>query len=134
MRHFSFPIDDCARSLMVECGWGFVEFWHLLAICRGAIVEVTNDDTATLDPEELHDAAIHLARMLLESKKVVVGDLGDDGFKKWDLSIDEAICKIETGWKELGRDPDAIDHVAVFWSLDNWQAFLRGEIPPPKIY
>jgi hypothetical protein len=37
-----------------------------------------NDDHAELDPQELHDAAIYLARKLLESGKVVVCDM-DDG-------------------------------------------------------
>jgi hypothetical protein len=134
MRDFSFPIDDCYQSLVQQCEIDYVEFWHLIAISRGAYAELMNDDLAELGPAELHDAAIYLARKLLESGKIVVMDVEEDGFRNWNCSADEAIDRIEARWRLLDGEPNAIDRVAVFWSLGSWQAYERGEIPPPKIF
>jgi hypothetical protein len=78
-----------------------------------------NDRQYLPDPkreEEVRHWTMLCVRQLLESGKAEIGSLSPDEtvFLPWQVSVEEAIARINWEWNKLGHEPDSIDLVAVF--------------------
>lgn len=55
--------------------------------------------------KEQVEATLTVLRNLQERGLVEIGDVGRDGFKAWQLSIDEVEQRVRQTWLALDRDP-----------------------------
>lgn len=54
---------------------------------------------------EIGPATASAIRSMLEKRLIEVGDMDATGFVAWDVTIDEAVARIEREWVSLDRDP-----------------------------
>jgi hypothetical protein len=102
-------LGDILESLSEECRADHVGLWE--------IVNAVRFDLGSTNPVETRAMTLRLVRRLLQERSMQVGFPAPDGrhFVPWDLSIDQAVSRIDKEWSALGREPN-IGEVAWFTS------------------
>jgi hypothetical protein len=104
--------DDVLESLAEECHADHVGLWE--------IVDAVRSDLGSTSASETRALTLRLVRSLLSERGMQVGHPAPDGrnFISWDLSLDQAVSRIEKEWSALGREPN-IGEVAWFTSAQD---------------
>lgn len=97
-------LTPIARQILGECREDYVGLWSIVRRIRGAGVE---------DRTRIIETTLPLLTQLLSEGRIKVGQFSDQKFHEWKVQPQDAIAKIESEWKKLGRDPD-IGEVAWF--------------------
>ena len=65
--------------------------------------------------KEIQDLSFEMTRRVIRDGLMVLGDVTEKGFKKWNLSSEEGLARAERDWRALGRTPNLGE---LFW-LEN---------------
>jgi hypothetical protein len=92
--------EEVLESLVQECREDHIGLWRIANAARF--------DLGAANPAETRSVSLHLIRRLLSQPGMRVGHPAPDGrgFIPWNVSAEEALCRIEDEWSALGRDPD----------------------------
>ena len=101
--------DYVLESLAEECHVDHIGLWE--------IVDAVRFDLGSTNAFEIWALTLRLVRRLLSERGIQVGHPAADGrhFVSWDLSLDQALSRIEKERSALGREPN-IGEVAWFTS------------------
>lgn len=69
------------------------------------------------DVEEVRVPVLATLREALRRRVLVVGTVEDGEFEAWHVSPDDAITRIDSEWRALGRDPKR-GEIAAFATID----------------
>lgn len=106
-----------AYGVLEESALDHLDLWKLLWV-------VEAEEDLEDDPEAAREAGRHVVSELVRGGYIHAGvPKGRDDFMPWRLTADEAVERIEAGWKALGRDPD-ISEVAWFDITEKGKAHL----------
>ena len=77
-------------------------------------------------PDQILDLSLHLIREVVQQNLMEIGDVteSDRGFRKWGLSKEEAMQRVEREWKALGRNPNLGE---ICWLCNTEKGNERGE-------
>jgi hypothetical protein len=79
---------------------------------------------AGVDPADRRQAHLEAVRELLDQGLVQIGDV-QPRFEAWDVTIDEAIARVEARWDALGRPLEMGD--LLYWLSNTPAGDLRGQ-------
>jgi hypothetical protein len=105
-------IDKIKRVIVEEAQTDTVGLWSVLWQVK--------HDVPSLAPDEARQAALTVVREALAVESVVAGEFVDQdedtaAFMSWQVSVDEAMARIEREWTALGREPTLGE---VVWFVD----------------
>ena len=91
------------RDLLAEGLEDVVGVWEVIRRVR--------QECPGLSAEEVRRTTLHTVKQLLDQRLIDVGGaLREDGtLTPWDVSVEEALARIDAAWTELGREPDVWD-------------------------
>lgn len=107
--------DDC-RAL-----WKIISY----AACDTGRDEDYDEDDPTIphpnsitDPELIRAKTLSLVRDLLNTKRIMAGELADGGrnIEPWPISVEAVVGRIDREWKALGKEPDMRNDIVWFGS------------------
>jgi hypothetical protein len=81
-------------------------------IMAADVAWIVKSANVTSSDDEIRKLSVNLVREALGRELVTIGDVTEEGFRPWDVDIDNAIQKVDRSWAELGRSPDLGE---VFW-------------------
>jgi hypothetical protein len=61
---------------------------------------------ADANVQEIKELVLSTLQLLLSAYGLLIGDFKQDKFFPWDCTPSEAITRVDTEWRKLGRDPD----------------------------
>ncbi len=105
-------IDEIKRSLDQETQTDTVSLW--------AVLWQIKQNMPLLTPDEAKQATLTVVREALLENRIVLGEFVDQDedtavFAVWQLSLDDALARIEREWAALGREPNLGE---VVWLVD----------------
>jgi hypothetical protein len=101
-------LTTIAQDFLTECREDYVGLWSLVArIRRAGAADDSNIRKTTLDlvTPPLSEKRIVAGQFVPEGKRHPGQSLDKNGFETWQMRREDVIAKIESEWKELGRDP-----------------------------
>ncbi len=103
--------EDC-RAL-----WKIVSY----AACDTGRDESYDEDDPTIphpnsitDPVLIKAKTLSLVRDLLNTKRIMAGELADDGrnIEPWSISVEQVVTRMDREWTALGKEPDMRNDIA----------------------
>lgn len=74
--------------------------------CEVTSVVISVGGIGIKSPDEIRELSLELIRAVVRQGLMELGDLeSGEGFRKWDLSIEEGLSRVERDWTALGRNP-----------------------------
>jgi hypothetical protein len=78
--------------------------WVMAAEVVSIVIEI--EGTSYKEKEKIKAISFELIRHVVHEELMTIGDVRKGVFKQWEVSMDEAINKVENKWESLGRNPD----------------------------
>ena len=94
-------LRECLDDLLV-CG---LDDW----IQAAEIASVARTIGAAVTEVEVRDLSLRLVRELIGQDLMEVGAVTESGFTSWEISVDQALRRIEQEWRALPKGPDLGD-------------------------
>ncbi|SRR5579885_2101925 len=113
-------INQLVTQLLRECEQeGHVELWSIIWVVRYTLNGNDYPKEDRSDPIEVRRITLAIVRSMLESGKIQIGSLSDDGTKlqAWPTTIGEAIKRISAKWDSLGHEPDMESNAVILFPL-----------------
>jgi len=109
-------LEECANEMLKRGLDDWVDAAEVASLIRSTCDAPREADVQKMSLQIVHNA--------VEQGLMTIGNVTKDGFQKWQLSLPEAIGKIETEWSGLGRPPSIGE---LFWLCNTPQGDERAK-------
>jgi hypothetical protein len=86
------------HDILNESQEDYVGLWSLVWNVR--------HEFADANPQNIRELVLGTLQLLLSEYGLAIGDFKQDKFLPWGCTPSEAINRVDTEWRKLGRDPD----------------------------
>lgn len=110
MTNINSIIQQTIKELILECHDDHVSLWSIIAALRHKGIQA---------PTEQRQITMKIVRALLNEKDIVAFNYCKPRYYIWNLSLEDAVARIEGEWDEIGHNPRLGDkHIVWFTSKE----------------